>query len=211
MDDYNRQQREALGLARRALSAMPRGELQALLDSCAPYLDFRERTARFLARHFSRVCTLACYTDGRSACCQKEGIITFFADVAVNVLVSGDTAPDTLERVLDSPNTGQKCVYLGTNGCLWKIKPVVCEMFLCDSAKATVFSENTAAALEWEELQRLQKTYTWPDRPVLFNALEERFLALGLRSPLMYLHNSPGLLMVKKRAGLPVPPKDARP
>ncbi|CAB1071247.1 hypothetical protein D1AOALGA4SA_1164 [Olavius algarvensis Delta 1 endosymbiont] len=51
-------------------------------------------------------------------------------------------------------------------------------------------------------LEAERQHFTWPDRPVLFDDLESYFLKTGCRSPLMYLHNSPGLLRIKQKAGL---------
>jgi len=50
-------------------------------------------------------------------------------------------------------------------------------------------------------LEAKRKRFTWPDQPVLFDDLESYFMKSGYRSPLMYLHNSPGLLRVKQKAG----------
>ena len=36
---------------------------------------------------------------------------------------------------------------------------------------------------------------------MLFDDIEEWFLAAGYRSPLMYINTSPGLLRIKRRAG----------
>jgi hypothetical protein len=102
-------------------------------------------------------------------------------------------------EILKKPNSGFKCVYLNENGCRWRVKPIVCEMFLCDQAKQQVFGENTQLSKEWELLEQRRKQFTWPDQPVLFDELEEYFLEAGHKSPLMYLHNSPGLLLVKKK------------
>jgi hypothetical protein len=49
----------------------------------------------------------------------------------------------------------------------------------------------------WQELLLKEKQFTWPDKPILFDDLEELFLQAGLKSPLMYCHLSPGLLRVK--------------
>jgi hypothetical protein len=51
-------------------------------------------------------------------------------------------------------------------------------------------------------LRRQEKKYKWPDRPVLFDHLEKVFLDMGYRSSLMHLNLSPGLLRVKRAAGL---------
>ena len=73
-------------------------------------------------------------------------------------------------------------------------------MFLCDRSKDQVFSKNPELKSEWELLEAKRKRYTWPDQPVLFDDLESYFMKSGYHSPLMYLHNSPGLLRVKQKA-----------
>jgi hypothetical protein len=77
-------------------------------------------------------------------------------------------------------------------------------MFLCEKAEKTVFSDNLAAAEVWEALKCRRKTFTWPDRPVLFDDIETVFIEAGHVSPLMYLHHSPGRIRVKQKAGLVV-------
>ena len=81
---------------------------------------------------------------------------------------------------------------------IWNIKPIVCEMFLCDAAQKEVFGKELHVRKRWEELQKQKKSFTWPDRRVLFDSLERYFMDAGFTSPLMYLHNSPGLLRVKQ-------------
>ena len=135
-----------------------------------------------------------------SACCSKEGIVTFFADVVVNMLESTVDEIDALKSVLRASESGFKCVYLGEQGCMWRVKPIVCEMFLCDRAQQTVFAEAPDLASEWAAFEALKKRFTWPDRPVLFDDLEAVFIQAGCRSTLMYMHNSPGLLRVKRKA-----------
>ena len=156
--------------------------------------------AQFQEKAFAEVCTQKCFTSQDSACCNREGIATFFADVVVNVWLSSDDEVEALLQALAKDRGGHKCVYLNQNGCLWRLKPIVCEMFLCEHAKDTVFAEDTTLAEEWEELRSREKQYTWPDRPVLFDELEELFIQSGYESPLMYFHRSPGLLRVKARA-----------
>ncbi|MBW2174188.1 MAG: hypothetical protein JRF64_06010, partial [Deltaproteobacteria bacterium] len=95
---------------------------------------------------------------------------------------------------------GLKCVYLGKMGCLWRIKPIVCEMFLCEHARNSVFDNEPNARKQWKRLRRREKRYTWPNRPVLFDDLEAYFIRAGYSSNLMYFHNSPGLLRVKSLA-----------
>jgi len=170
-----------------------------LLDQIQPYLLFRQDVDAFLARHFSKICDRKCYGTSRSACCSREGIITFFGDVAVNALVSDQRQLKLLLDTLQQDTSGPKCVYLGAGGCLWRTRPIVCAMFLCDSAQEQVFLSRPDLAAAWEELGKRRKRFTWPDRPVLFDRLEKTFLDAGISSPLMYLHNSPGMLMLKRK------------
>jgi hypothetical protein len=120
----------------------------------------------------------------------------------INLLLSSEPEADELVRVLKRDPTGFKCVYLGEAGCLWRMKPIVCQMFLCEPARARVFTHNPEVEAEWRRLEARRKTFTWPDRPVLFDQIEAYFLRAGCASRLMYLHNSPGLLRLKHKAGL---------
>ncbi|MBC2712707.1 MAG: YkgJ family cysteine cluster protein [Desulfosarcina sp.] len=142
-----------------------------LTEKVSDYMQFRQSVDGFLNRHFNDVCTLTCYRSRTSACCSKDGIITFFADTVVNALHATPAQLDHLETVLGRVNGGNRCVYLGSDGCIWTVRPVVCAMFLCDRAMNAVFSD-------------------------------EPGVNLGYRSTLMHLNLSPGLLRVKKLAGL---------
>jgi hypothetical protein len=75
-------------------------------------------------------------------------------------------------------------------------------MFLCGRAKSTVLDRHPHLRDGWERLRKREKRYTWPDRPVLFDELEEIFIKEGMESPLMYLHRSPGLLRLKAKKGV---------
>ena len=200
MSAYNREQSEAILLVRHHFKMLPPSELARLKKRSENYLRFRKEVDRFLAHYFSEICTHKCYQDHFSACCNREGITTFFADVVINVLMSSDEEIDRMLDALSLPNRGMKCVYLGKAGCLWRIKPIVCEMFLCKDARKTVFEKDRLALKEWERLKQREKRYTWPNRPVLFDDLETCFIEAGYSSSLMYFHNSPGLLRVKKLA-----------
>ena len=200
MSDYNREQSEAIVLVRRHLKTLSPSELARLKTRIRNYLAFRKEVDQFLRHYFSQICTQKCYQDHYSACCSREGITTFFADVVINALISSDKEIDGLMQVLSLPNLDTKCVYLGKTGCIWRIKPIVCEMFLCEHARKTVFDKDPLALKEWERLKRREKRYTWPDRPVLFDDLETCFIRAGYSSSLMYFHNSPGLLRVKSSA-----------
>ena len=202
MNTYHQEQIDALSMARHLLKKLPQSEQQKLSASLTDYLMFRREVDRFLEHYFSEICTATCYQSRTSACCSREGIITFFADIVVNLLVSEHSEFERLVRVLTKPNNGSKCVYLSETGCLWHLKPIVCQMFLCDRSKKQVFDQNPQLQNEWELLEAKRKRFTWPDRPVLFDDLESYYLKAGCRSPLMYLHNSPGLLRIKQKAGL---------
>ena len=199
MNSYQDEQIDALRIVRRYLENISAVALHQLKSEAADYLDFRREVHSFLRDHFSSICTLTCFQSRRSACCSREGIITFFADVVINALVSDTDSLDRLESVLKTENNGYKCIYLNNNGCLWNVKPIVCEMFLCDVSQKEVFGRHHPLKTEWDELQERRQHFTWPDKPILFDDLERRFIDAGLRSTLMYLHNSPGLLRIKKQ------------
>lgn len=200
MNSYQKEQAESISMVRHRLSSLSPPEIQLLREQMTDYLSFRDAVRGFLSGNFGEACSQKCYQSKLSACCSREGIITFFADVVINVLLSSDADMEELLAVLQKPNNGFKCIYLGPQGCLWKLKPIVCEMFLCDQAQEEVFKENPDARNQWEELKKQEKTYRWPDRPVLFDEIERYFIDAGYSSSLMYLHNSPGLLRVKEQA-----------
>jgi len=198
MNDYQLEHWETFSLVKTQLSVVSATEKDRLKAMISDYLSFRDDITAFLSDYFGDVCTRKCYESRLSACCSREGIIAFFADMAVNVLVSSDEEIALLLAVLRKPNTGFKCIYLGEKGCMWRIKPIVCEMFLCDTAESEVFGKRPEGRALWEELKKRKQQYLWPDRPVLFDMLEQYFIDAGYFSPLMYFHNSPGLLRVKR-------------
>jgi hypothetical protein len=200
INSYHQEQIETLNMVYFHLKTISVQEKQRLLSQISDYLVFRDAVDEFLHEHFKNICTQKCYQSKVSACCSREGIITFFGDVVVNVLVSNETEIKELARVLKKRNNGFKCIYLGGDGCLWRIKPIICEMFLCDTAKELVFKEKSSANKLWIELKQREKHFRWPDRPVLFDDLEKYFMAAGYSSTLMYLNTSPGLLRVKELA-----------
>jgi hypothetical protein len=203
MNSYQKEQSESLAMVQHHLATLSASERKAIELQISDYLLFRDEVDIFLSEHFSNLCTKKCYESKLSACCSREGIITFFGDMVINALVSHGEEIKALMAVLQKPNTGFKCIYLGNNGCMWRVKPIVCEMFLCEQAKREVFREKAWAEDAWNELKKRKKLYTWPDRPVLFDDLERYFMDAGYSSPLMYLHNSPGLLRLKQRAASP--------
>ena len=202
MSTYHKEQLEALEMVHRHLQYMPASEKRLLSDMTRDYRAYRQEVNAFLKTHLAIVCTQKCYQSRISACCSKEGIITFFADVVINALVSSTDQIRALIHALQVPHRGYKCIYLGPDGCRWQLKPIVCEMFICEPALKQVFDPTPAIRKEWEALKLMKKQFTWPDRPVIFDTIETLFIRAGYSSPLMYMHNSPGLLRVKQRAQL---------
>ena len=199
---YQQEQHEAILLAATHLDILSPDRIETLKTASREYLMFRDDVDAFQNTYFAATCTQTCFQSSLSACCSREGIITFFADIVINALFSTSDERKYLLTILQKPNAGPKCVYLGPQGCLWRIKPIVCQMFLCDAAMHRIFSEHPSAESAWHVLKNREKQFTWPDKKILFDDLEALFLNAGYVSSLMYLHNSPGLLLVKKRAGL---------
>ncbi len=199
MNAYQKEQIEALRMIRQQLDAMTGSEIDELKTSIADYLEFRAEAAAFLEKHFADICTEKCYRSRLSACCSKDGIIAFFADVAVNVLVSDSNSLDRLEAAIRTPEYPAKCIFLSKSGCLWRIKPIVCEMFLCDEAEKRAFGDKPEVQALWRRFEDKRKGFTWPDRPVLFEYMEKIFMSCGCDSPLMYIHNSPGLSRIRRQ------------
>lgn len=186
------------------LGRLPSSERAALRARVEPYLHFRAEMEVFHKEFLSHVCTKKCFESRHSDCCNREGIAVFFSDIVVCSLCATEEEADRLIQALKEDAADLKCVYLGDCGCLWPIKPIVCEMFLCDHAKIAVLSGNVHAREQWEDLCIREKRFTWPDRPVLFDELESLFIQAGYESPLMYFHRSPGLLRVKGLLRRPV-------
>jgi hypothetical protein len=202
MSSYREEQLQSQEMVIRYLQAATEAEHRRLKQMCSAYLVFREEVHRFQCRHLHAICTRACFQRQLSACCNKDGIITFFADLVINALYSPPQRVVNLMKGLRRARADMKCIYLGEDGCRWHIKPLVCEMFLCDRALKTMQAGDRQAVAAWQRLESEAKRFRWPDRPVLFDMIESRFLAAGLCSPLMYLHNSPGLVRIKRKAGL---------
>ena len=90
MSSYQQEQIDALQMVLEHLQSLSEEDQRALADLIAEYLVFRQNVDKFLSANLSDVCTLKCYKNRLSACCSKEGIITFFADVVINALVSSE-------------------------------------------------------------------------------------------------------------------------
>jgi hypothetical protein len=200
MTPYQKEQLQTLQMVRRYLAQIPDEARETLKAGLADYLTFRNAVDAFQENYFHDTCNSKCFQSELSACCSRDGIIIFFADVLINALMADAAALERLQDALTHPHEGFKCVFLGTKGCLWSVKPIICEFFLCDAAENAAFKENPVARKRWDALVERKKAFTWPDRPVLFDTLEQICIAAGYTSPLMFLHNSPGLLRVKRQS-----------
>lgn len=199
MNDYQREQWDALSLIMSRISLLDPTQRGGLQQRIAPYLDFRQRVDRFLSTHFGAHCTQSCFSNHLSACCSKDGIITFWADGVINALAASAAQMEDLFQALQKPHHPRKCTYLGPAGCRWQVRPLMCAMFLCDPVQTRVFEGHKDTEADWAALQQEAKGYRWPDRPVLFDWLETYFMDMGCRSPLMYINHSPGLLRIKRQ------------
>jgi|WetSurSiteA1Bulk_404760.scaffolds.fasta_scaffold41431_1 hypothetical protein len=202
MSEYQRDQWLSLTAIREALQFTSESERELLRATLSDYLAFRNQLASFHAHHFGEYCRNACYQTELSACCGFESIITFFADQLINSLLGTPNDQEALIRILEQPNTTRKCVFLGDNGCLWRLPPISCAMFYCDPAKTAVWREMPDASTVFDDFRRREKMFTHPDRPVLFDDLERTFRRRGLQTPHMYYHSSPGLVKLKARVGI---------
>lgn len=181
---------------------MDAAEVERLRAVIVAYLEFRRQVDDFFSTYLGAHCTLSCFTNSRSACCGKDGIIIFWADVAINALSSDEVQFADLERAIKGPLHDTKCIFLGPQGCCWQVRPLVCAMFLCDPVREEVFKLGKSVDDRWEALQCRAQDFRWPNKPVLFDYLETYFMALGGRSSLMYINSSPGLMRIKRQAGL---------
>jgi hypothetical protein len=202
MNEYQREQLEALNVVREGLSRLGASDRAHLKQQVDAYIQFRQAVDGFLKRHFGNFCTRACFQSQTSACCSKDGIITFFADTVIDALQATPMQLDRMAAALNRINKGHRCVYLDDDGCIWTVRPIVCAMFLCDRAMKAVFDAQPEAGKVWASLRQQEKLFKWPDRPVLFDDIEQLFMGMGYRSSLMHFNTSPGLLRVKKGAGL---------
>ena len=200
MNDYQREQWDALELASDCLERLDDRERDTLMGEMQPYLQFRHSVDRFLGTHLHTYCTSSCYTNQRSACCAKDGIVTFWADLVINLSCSDRRAIDNLRQSLRAPAYEDKCTYLGPKGCRWQVRPLMCALFLCDAADTDIISADKKRADAWSDLKRRADGFRWPVGSVLFDRLELFFLERGHRSSLMYINTTPALMRVKQQA-----------
>lgn len=202
ISDEQREHLDTWITVRRACNTMGPEIIQELSASVSEYLTFRKSLQAFFDAHLKSYCQEKCFDTGRSACCGKDSIIVHFADMVIDVLLSNDAQIDLILAALATEPRGFSCAYLGPKGCLWKLTPIVCAMFLCEGLIDVRLKGKRGIEETWHRLQEQRNIFTWPDHPVLFDEIETRFLALGLQSPMMHYHFSPGLLRVKRNAGL---------
>ncbi|MFW5937201.1 MAG: hypothetical protein ACOCS6_04000, partial [Desulfosalsimonas sp.] len=86
MNEYQIEQLQALQMVRQHINAGQGRQTEAILprqikQELRRYYDFRDRSAAFHQACFEQTCTAKCYLSNLSACCSKDGIIVFFADV----------------------------------------------------------------------------------------------------------------------------------
>jgi hypothetical protein len=202
ISEYNRDQLLSLQAIDDASPGLPDAEIRSLAASLSPYLEFRRQLEGYQSRYFVDICAASCFSTGLSACCGFESIITFFADHVINYLLSTVEERKRLFSILRQANRSGRCVYLQVTGCLWRLRPISCAMFLCEDARQAVFARCPEAEALWAELREWEKDYTYPTRPVLFDYVERVFRGLAVHSPHMYFHTSLGLLRLKARAGI---------
>lgn len=202
--EYNRDQWITFRAAADALRSLPSIEVAALRRSIEPYLHFRHTLDDCHRIHLEQACRKACYETGLSACCGFESIITFFADHVISLLCSEPEHIQILSVILQRPNLSGKCVYLTERGCLWTVRPIACAMFLCGRLKKDILQKNPEIESLWAQFLERERDFTWPSKPVLFDDLEKVFIRLAVKSPHMHFHQSPGLIRLKARSGLPV-------
>ena len=104
MTPYQKEQSESLDIVRSYLPGLLEGERENFRDLVSDYLSFPERAGNFPAEHFSGVCSETCFQSRMSACCSRDGMITFLADVAVNALVSAEADLARLDAALRRPH-----------------------------------------------------------------------------------------------------------
>jgi hypothetical protein len=200
VSEYQRDQWQSFKAIEKACRGLLSGELDELKESLASYLQFRRTLDDFQVQFFETYCRTTCYESKLSACCGFESIFTFFADQVITLLLSTSEELEALFRKLEQPNRTGRCVYLAETGCIWRVRPISCAMFLCELAKQHALSGDCDAEAAWKELREAENAYTYPIQPVLFDDLERVFIELGVDSPHMYFHKSPGLLRLKARS-----------
>jgi hypothetical protein len=176
----------AIGCGRRSPTTWPFGA--AWMTSCTA--------------NFGGVCSTTCYRSRLSACCSREGDCDLFRRRGHQPAALRASARPTSSSGASGrkhrpevrlPRAGRLPVARQTD----RVPDVPVR-----SGQGESFRRSPRTASEWADFEQERKLFTWPDRPVLFDLLEAYFISAGCSSSLMYLHQSPGLLRVKRQAGL---------
>jgi len=93
VSEYNNDQLKALYMVKEFMKNISPSERSAIKKKMKPYLEFRLKVLSFHSENLSDICTAKCFLSGESACCNREGIATFFSDFVINIFSSD---PDTL-------------------------------------------------------------------------------------------------------------------
>ena len=104
MTPYQKGQAESLSVVKRHLEALSESKKADLRTLIADYRSFRKAVETFLSEQFSAVCNQKCFRSRVSACCSRDGIVTFFADHVINALESDVTALERLDAALYKPH-----------------------------------------------------------------------------------------------------------
>jgi len=103
---YQKEQAEGLTTVKKHLESLSETEKKKLKGLVADYLTYRKKVGTFLSDHFKQVCTRKCFMSRLSACCSRDGIITFFADMVINTLISDNVQLSSLAAVKRKTRTG---------------------------------------------------------------------------------------------------------
>lgn len=142
MNQYQKEQLDALVQVRGQLAALNTSRHQKLVTEIDAYVKFRHRLESFLEKQMGGYCSQACYESRTSACCSKDGVIIFWADVVVNALSSSRGEMESLEKSIKAPAFPDKCIHLTANGCRWRVRPLVCAMFVCQKIEREVIDQD---------------------------------------------------------------------
>ncbi len=109
MCEYNKEQLETLYIVRQYLSKQSQNKIETYKKDIESYSLFRKKISDFSSKNFSSLCREKCFDNGLSACCTKEGIITYFADVFVNAIYSTPDQLNKIENILQMTNNSKLC------------------------------------------------------------------------------------------------------
>jgi len=97
-------------MVRRYLAQISEAQRETLKEGLTDYLIFRDAVDAFQENYFRDICNRKCYQSKLSACCSRDGIIIFFAEVIINALMADPAALEYLQDVLTHPHEGFKMI-----------------------------------------------------------------------------------------------------